>query len=236
MPKVTAKNLWYTKWLVGLVIVLMIGLITADFWLSFDALRDLALTTGYNVSQAFVWPLTVDASLLMVTILVFTATLNKWSRGLKIYSWVLLATFCLLTVAGNALSAGVMSQTFDVKLAVKLFVHLCPPVFYIALTELLRLTFSNIVSDNVQTVKALTKETEKRKFRTEKLTPQEHRQQYIINALRAGRNIIFTELGEELNTTRQTVSRDVNDLVNDGVISKNGDGYHLVGEVTSRKV
>lgn len=231
--KITSKDLWYTPYLIGVCIVLMLALIGADFWLSFAALNELALSTGYDVNQAFVWPLTIDTGLLMVTILVFTATLNKWSKALKVYAWVLLATFSLLTIAGNALSAGVITQTFDVNLAVKLFVHLTPPVFYVALTELLRLTFANIVTDNVQAIKTEIKEAKKAEKQQQKLTPQEERQQYILNALRAGRNIIFTELGEELNTTRQTISRDVNELVNEGVISKNGDGnYHLTGEVT----
>lgn len=230
--KITGKDLWYTPWLIGLVIILMAGLIAADFWLSFSALRNLAGGTGYTAAQAFVWPLTIDAALLMCTLLVFTAELNKWSVGLRRYAYVLLVTLCLLTVAGNALSAGLLTTPMSVNLAVKLFVHLCPPVLYIALCELLRGTFANIVSDNVQTVVTRQKEAARVNRGPRDLTPQEQRQQYIVNAIRAGREIVFTDLGEELNASRQTISKDVNALVTEGVISKNGDGYSLNGGVT----
>jgi hypothetical protein len=53
-------------------LVLTVGLAACAFVLSFDALRDLAVSVGFRPSRAWLWPVSIDASIAQSTLALLT--------------------------------------------------------------------------------------------------------------------------------------------------------------------
>ncbi|GEL47784.1 hypothetical protein CHO01_29000 [Cellulomonas hominis] len=102
------------------------------FWLSFEALADLACRAGVPDQQVWVWPLVVDGVILVSTVAVFA--LRGHSAVVSAYPWGLLIGGVVVSVAANGVHAA-LSQT-DVPSPVAVAVATIPPLALVGATHL----------------------------------------------------------------------------------------------------
>ena len=77
------------------------GVALAAFRLSFDAQTILAIASGADPGLGWIYPLTVDAAIVIVTLIALWS--DDLARRLRIYLWAALALWTAASVAGNAL-------------------------------------------------------------------------------------------------------------------------------------
>lgn len=116
----------HNKWVLGLVIILIIGLATGAFVLSFKALTDLALGSAIDPELAWIWPLIIDGFIVTATVAVFSLR----GRGFKVtwYPWAALLLFAVVSVFGNSLHAGNNQDKLTVDITIASLVSAAPAV------------------------------------------------------------------------------------------------------------
>lgn len=77
------------------------GVALAAFRLSFDAQTILAIASGANPGLGWIYPLTVDAAIVIVTLIALWS--DDLAKKLRIYLWSALGLWTAASVAGNAL-------------------------------------------------------------------------------------------------------------------------------------
>jgi hypothetical protein len=82
--------------------VLVLFLAGAAFWLSFDALRHLAIDNGIALALAWLYPAIVDGAIIVFSLSVLRANLNKERAW---YPWLLVGLFTVLSVVLNIFHA-----------------------------------------------------------------------------------------------------------------------------------
>lgn len=112
----------------------VVGLAAAGFWLSFQALRDLAVRSGIDPELSFLWPLIVDGFIVVATAAAFG--LKRRGRRVTWYPWAALILFAGLSVAGNAAHA-VNVETVSVPVWVATVVSSVPAVALLIASHLL---------------------------------------------------------------------------------------------------
>lgn len=103
------------------------------FWLSFTALRDLAVLAGIPQTQAWVWPLIVDGVILEATISV--VALRNQAPSARRFAWLLLSAGAGVSVAANMTHAVVAADT-RVPALIAALVACIPPLVLLAMTHL----------------------------------------------------------------------------------------------------
>ncbi|MFD6883009.1 helix-turn-helix domain-containing protein [Rhodococcus sp. NPDC060084] len=109
----------------------------AAFWLSYEALTDLAERSG--ITTPWLWPLIVDGLIIVATVAVVARVGS--------YAWLLLLAGAAISVAGNVLHASLPAGALPVWLCST--VAAVPPVALVAVTHLaviLRQTHANAVA------------------------------------------------------------------------------------------
>lgn len=86
---------WLTACTVAIIAVL-------SFTLSYAALYEMALSNGYSVALAMIWPLLIDAPLVVFSLATVNAYLHNEST---VKQWSLVGVYTLLTIFFNALHA-----------------------------------------------------------------------------------------------------------------------------------
>ena len=125
----------------------------AAFWLSYEALTDLADQSG--VTTPWLWPLIVDGLIVVATV----AVVARAGR----YAWGLLIAAVTVSVAGNVLHAALPDGVLPAWL--RATVAAVPPVALVAVTHLavvLRQAHTNLHRDAV--ADATTRSTEPRSY------------------------------------------------------------------------
>jgi len=90
------------KFISRLTAVLVFALAVGAFVLSYAALRDLAAHNGLNDWRAYIWPLMLDAALVVCSLAVLRANLQS-ERA--VYPWFLVGLYTLATIAFNVAHA-----------------------------------------------------------------------------------------------------------------------------------
>lgn len=103
------------------------------FWLSFTALRDLAVLAGIPADQAWVWPLIVDGVILEATISV--VALRDKVAAARRFAWLLLSAGAAVSVAANITHA-VVAASSRVPSLIAALVASVPPLVLLAMTHL----------------------------------------------------------------------------------------------------
>lgn len=111
-------------WAVTLAVV---AIAAGSFALSFNALHDLAQQNGQPARLAWIWPVIVDVSVIVYTLSILAAQLQRRPARLPI---ALVAGYGLVTIAGNILHAPGTAAGY--------FVAMLPPLSLILATEALR--------------------------------------------------------------------------------------------------
>ena len=120
----------------GVVAAAITGTFTlalAAFWLSFEALRDLARLAGIPTGQAWLWPLIVDGVILQATISV--VALREAEQAARRFAWILLAAGSGVSVAANITHA-LLTADARVPGLVAALVASIPPLVLVAMTHL----------------------------------------------------------------------------------------------------
>jgi len=100
------------------------------FSLSFTALTHLALDAGIGPKQAWEWPVIVDGVIVVATVAVVALRRQKGSA----YAWMLLFSGALVSVAANAVQAGLPDHMMPRSMAAA--VAAVPPIVLLAITHL----------------------------------------------------------------------------------------------------
>lgn len=101
------------------------------FWLSFVALADLAVRSGIEVGQAWIWPLLVDGLIVVATVAVVALDGHRSAW----YPWALLIAGALMSVTANAAHA-LVAATATVPGLLASTVAAVPPLVLLASTHL----------------------------------------------------------------------------------------------------
>lgn len=116
----------------GGTLVLGIG----AFWLSFVALRDLAVLSGLPPTQAWIWPIIIDGVIVEATFAV--VALRHRGRHARTFAWELLLAGAVASVAANITHAVVISNS-HLPATVSAIVASVPPLVLLAMTHLTEL-------------------------------------------------------------------------------------------------
>jgi hypothetical protein len=212
-----------TKLLSILTGLLTLAIAIIGFTLSYNALWQVAIDYGIPVNLAPLWPLLIDATLIVFSIGVLNSVVNNGgTRG----GWVLVGVFTLLTLIFNAVH--VFTPEY-VKPLVKLLVAFVPPVAMFLAFE--RLMFQ--VGDNlrVNTDKAVSVTTDKpvikpvAKQTSEDVKPPVKIAPPVVNAdlqpilasVKNGNNSRVA-IANHTKISRPTVGKRVNELINKGIL------------------
>jgi hypothetical protein len=90
------------KFISRLTAVLVFALAVGAFVLSYAALRDLAAHNGLSDWRAYLWPLMLDAALVVCSLAVLRANLQS---DRAVYPWFLVGLYTLATIAFNVAHA-----------------------------------------------------------------------------------------------------------------------------------
>ncbi|MCZ4277453.1 DUF2637 domain-containing protein [Rhodococcoides yunnanense] len=118
-------------------IALTVGIAGSSFWLSFAALRDLAVMAGTDSARAWVLPVVLDGAIVATTVIALALSHHTDSRTVRGRKFVL----AVLTVAagasilGNGYHATLTSSA--VPAAVAAGIATVAPVFLLGMTEVL---------------------------------------------------------------------------------------------------
>ena len=211
-----------TKLLSILTGLLTLTIAIIGFTLSYNALWQVAIDYGIPVNLAPLWPLLIDATLIVFSIGVLNSVVNNGgTRG----GWVLVGVFTLLTLIFNAVH--VFTPEY-VKPLVKLLVAFVPPVAMFLAFE--RLMFQ--VGDNlrVSTDKPVSVTTDKptvkagAKPNVKAAPPVVNADlQPILASVKAGNNS-RVDIAKHTKISRPTVGRRVNELIDKGILHEPAKG------------
>jgi hypothetical protein len=113
----------------------LILLAAASIYLSWGALYEFALASGFPPERAIVFPIVLDV------VTVCSALLAIFVREGRVFSWVVLVLFGFATVAGNALHVTTLDQTvIGVPLVVAICAASIPPLALILTVHLAAMT------------------------------------------------------------------------------------------------
>lgn len=122
-----------SRFVIGLAVAGNILLALGAFWLSFTALRDLAVLAGLPEGQAWIWPLIVDGVILEATVSV--VALRNSSPAARRFAWLLLAAGSGVSVAANITHA-VLDADDRIPALIAALVASVPPLVLLAMTHL----------------------------------------------------------------------------------------------------
>jgi len=120
-----------SRWVVGTGIAGTVFIAGLAFWLSFTALRHLAIRAGIAEQQAWAWPLIVDGIIVVATVAVVALRQRKGQK----YSWLLLISGALVSVTANAIQAA-MPAGMALPAPLAAAVSAVPPIVLLAITHL----------------------------------------------------------------------------------------------------
>ena len=128
---------WLTAITVAIIAVL-------SFTLSYAALYEMALSNGYPAVLAYIWPLLIDAPLVVFSLATVNAYLHNESTTKQ---WSLVGIYTLLTIFFNALHAPTIGDVIPVSVApiLPLIVAIIAPVSLFFSFEMLMQQLKNSV-------------------------------------------------------------------------------------------
>lgn len=178
------------------IVIILVSLIAiGSFVLSFSALSDFAARNGAPTNLAWIWPLIVDVAVVVCTLVVLVAELNKWSPKFPVG---LVVAYGIVTLVGNLWHAPASYAGW--------FVALLPPATLIAMTELLR-----VVTKNTLVVGMTTSATTSMSgFDTDDNCQLSERQQHVLELVQAGKE--KDEIAKTLSVSVRTIERDIKSL------------------------
>ena len=143
---------WLTAVTVAIIAVL-------SFTLSYAALYEMALSNGYPVALAYIWPLLIDAPLVVFSL----ATVNSYLHNEStVKQWILVGVYTLLTIFFNALHAPTINDVIpgSIVATLPLIVAIIAPVSLFFSFEMLMQQLKNSVkrSELYKSIKKLEEE------------------------------------------------------------------------------
>jgi len=142
-----------TKFIVWLTAVLVFLIAIGSFILSYNALYQVALSNGINVQLAYIWPLLVDAPLVVFSLCAIVVYLHNESTW---QLWLLVAGYVIATMLFNIIHAYPQLLT---PLTTRIIVTCVPPLSLLLSFEVLMTQLKNSITRNTK-VQDLTQEVQ----------------------------------------------------------------------------
>ncbi len=225
------------SFLTGILVTFLAG---AAFVLSFDNLRTLALSNGVTPGLVALWPLGLDA---MVVVSCLTVLRGSLSNERTLFAWALVFAFTAASIAFNVLtSATWLARSIHALPAVVVFLSLelltgqlkstiKRTVGARSLAEIERATERQRAelaelerkADALSNVQPVQPETE-RKSRTPSVERSALLNEVLVY-LAQNPNASFAQVGETFGKSKSTVKAYTDELTNAGRLRRNGEGW-----------
>jgi hypothetical protein len=223
-----------------LTAILVTFLAGAAFVLSFDNLRTLALANGVTPGLVALWPLGLDA---MVVVSCLTVLRGSLSNERTLFAWALVFAFTAASIAFNVLtSATWLARSIHALPAIVVFLSLE------LLTGQLKSTIRRTLA--VRSLAEIERATERQRVELSELerrayelsnvqpeqttperktrTPSAERSvllNEVLAYLAQNPNASFAQVGETFGKSKSTVKAYTDELSNAGRLRRNGDGW-----------
>ena len=235
------KQLKIIQWATALLVAIVA---TIAFVLSYNALWDTALSSPVIPDDlAWLWPLILDLSLVTFSLLVVNAKLQNESTR---WGWTLVGVYTMATVIFNIVHASpelvqeyqtIVNWTIAVMAPIGLFFAFESLMGQLGRT-VKRVGVVTSIEELIQQETTLASEVKKLQGQAEALrskittlTPPSDKEQGKIDLLalfQKNPDLTYTEAGEKLNRTRQTIGGYSKELIEEGRLYKNGNGWEVL--------
>lgn len=132
----------------GWAILGLVSLITlGSFVLSYNALRQVVLAYGYSPMLSYIWPLLLDASLVVFSLAAVRANVlkeNRWLPTLFVLLYAASTVFFNILHAPLEPTAGLINLALASSVPTNILVYAIPPISLLLSFELLMLSFRSI--------------------------------------------------------------------------------------------
>ena len=199
-----------TKYIALLTAALVSLIALGSFVLSYNALYQVALSNSIDVRLAWLWPLLVDAPLVVFSLCAIVAYFHSedtWQL------WSLVAFYVVITMGGNIIHAW---PDMLPLLATRIIVTCIPPLSLLLSFEVLMAQFKNSIKRQSVTL-ALTQELQRvthehaqevEELQAEVDSPVTYRRNLVASMLESGKTqkAIASELEVSISTVRKDIS------------------------------
>jgi len=183
------------KFISRLTAVLVFALAVGAFVLSYAALRDLAAHNGLSDWRAYLWPLMLDAALVVCSLAVLRANLQQ---DRAVYPWFLVGLYTLATIAFNVAHAPTDTMGRLVAVVAPLSLFLSFELFVSMLrSEVKHYNALQVLRDIQQRVKRLDDEQDLLQGAVANLEDIRNKLQDEIKALRKEKQGLSFEITQE---------------------------------------
>lgn len=198
-----------------IVTIGLMALITAAaFALSYTALTNLAISAGISPDRAFLWPLCLDAFMIVASIdLVRKEMIGDSTR----WSWIIVGIVTITSVIFNIIDAphNLVSQ----------MVYAAPPIVVFAAFE----KVMGVVKSGIPATNNDRSDNPSRTGDQTRITIGNQPAGEIDAYLRDHPGVRVSQISKDLSIPRTTLTRHLSRLVSVGVICKVGSGYMVPG-------
>lgn len=218
-----------SKYILYITAALVLLLAAASFYISYHALQaEAAARLKTNTIGAYVYPLVVDGATVAFSLWALWSKVNKQPEW---YGKGLALAFTCVSIVANIKHAGILS--LDAMLPEKalycILAGLPPLGVFLALEALLHQA-GFYVHQTAETPTAVATATvERKRAATPRKTSKEKRHDELLNHLRDNPGATYRQLRDLAGVSLSTIKKDVDTLMANGLIVRNGNGLEVAG-------
>jgi len=220
-----------STWLSVLTALLVTFLAASAFVLSYDALRSLSADNGFEGWRSYLWPLTLDAVMIVSVLSVIRANVVRDKAWLP---WCMVGGFTIASIAYNIIHAAP-------NLLARSIASLPPLVVFLSLEMLSGQLRSAVRKADREFRKQQREESEQ--VQSEEQTrfpaPVEHAREQrtlgkeaavnlMLNFFQSHPNASHSEAAEACNRSRSWVTNTLGDLEQEGLVKRDGSGVEVL--------
>lgn len=200
----------YTKSMIVATFILMLAIGGIGFWLSYEALKNVAQSYGKPGLLGLAWPLIIDLPIIAFSLAgIIAQTIGKSPYLPR----AIVALMTAVTVAYNWFHAyDVTASTVDNVVTVS--VAVAAPLMYLAAFEVSLWLIDAIMGRGTVTTPA-------------PQSDKAQRQAALLSHLRVNPDATLTDAAQVVGVSRQTVGKYVNELTATGALHSNGNGWRV---------
>lgn len=163
---VEGKNIEQIISILGWSILGLVSLITlGSFVLSYNALRQVVLAYGYSPMLSYIWPLLLDASLVVFSLAAVRANVlkeNRWLPSLFVLLYASSTVFFNILHAPLEPTEGLINLALASSVPTNILVYAIPPISLLLSFELLMLSLRSIADRSLffESLRALQKKSQ----------------------------------------------------------------------------
>lgn len=217
------------RWIPNLTGLLTVIVLLCSFLLSFSNLRYAAELSAIDPMLTWAWPVCIDSLLVSGSLLILRNSLRQEST---LFGWLVLSAFTLISIAFNV----AVSPTDWLSRSA----HAIPPITLMVSVEILLSIVRSDLSSQ-ERIKGEDDDVHPDLVDVTSPVPLLHRagersvtSEQVLQFYKSNPSASYVTAASHLNIARQTVSRHVTRLLEDGKIRKDGDRF-VVPEPDNRE-